>query len=43
MLRDVPPNVHNAFLSSLDARAQLREEPWRIGFGVREADLGVAE
>src|SRR3954447_2683026 len=29
--------------SALSTGAQLREEPWRIGFGVREADLGVAE
>jgi S-DNA-T family DNA segregation ATPase FtsK/SpoIIIE len=26
-----------------DAAADLRDEPWRIGFGVRESDLGLAE
>ena len=30
-------------LSALGASAQLTEEPWRIGFGVRESDLGIAE
>jgi S-DNA-T family DNA segregation ATPase FtsK/SpoIIIE len=29
--------------SALFTGAQLREEPWRIGFGMREADLDVAE
>ena len=30
-------------LASLEARAEVGEEPWRIPIGMRESDLGVAE
>ena len=32
-----------AALASLEATAQVGEEPWRIPIGMRESDLGVAE